>query len=130
MYVVYMYMYVYIYMYVCVCVYVLIYGCMYVYMHASMYYIRMYIYIYCNMFSFGYFPVVIILIAISILTPVNYPKENILHKGHSESLKSRILHLSLKLTTRYIRLFEKVLIKNPNPLHPSPSFLAAVIKTL
>jgi len=28
--------------------------------------------------------------AISIVTPGNYPKENILHTGHGESLKSRI----------------------------------------
>jgi len=27
--------------------------------------------------------------AISIVTPGNYPKENILHTGHCESLKSR-----------------------------------------
>jgi hypothetical protein len=27
--------------------------------------------------------------AISIVTPGNYPKENILHTGHGESLKSR-----------------------------------------
>jgi len=29
--------------------------------------------------------------AISIVTPGNYPKENILHTEHGESLKSRIL---------------------------------------
>jgi len=28
--------------------------------------------------------------AISIVTPGNYPKENVLHTGHGESLKSRI----------------------------------------
>ena len=33
--------------------------------------------------------------AISIVTPGNYPKENILHTGHGESLKSRnILFIS------------------------------------
>jgi len=29
--------------------------------------------------------------AISIVTSGNYPKENILHTGHSESLKSRVV---------------------------------------
>ena len=33
--------------------------------------------------------------AISIVTPGNYPKENILHTGHGESLKSRILIVTL-----------------------------------
>jgi len=33
--------------------------------------------------------------AISIVTPGNYPKENTLHTGHGESLKSRILHILL-----------------------------------
>ena len=36
----------------------------------------------------------------------NYPKENILHIEHGESLKSRILHLYGKETTRHIHLFE------------------------
>jgi len=35
--------------------------------------------------------------AISIVTPGNYPKENILHTGHGESLKSSICIL-LSLT--------------------------------
>ena len=30
--------------------------------------------------------------AISTVTPGNYPKENILHTGHGESLKSRIIY--------------------------------------
>ena len=30
--------------------------------------------------------------AISIVTPGSYPKENILHIEHGESLKSRIIH--------------------------------------
>jgi len=29
--------------------------------------------------------------AVSFVTPGNYPKENILHTGHGESLKSRII---------------------------------------
>jgi len=33
--------------------------------------------------------------AISFVTPGNYPKENILHTGHGESLKSRIIHNQL-----------------------------------
>ena len=33
--------------------------------------------------------------AISFVTPGNYPKENILHTGHGESLKSRTLTVSL-----------------------------------
>jgi len=33
--------------------------------------------------------------AISFVTPGNYPKENILHTGHGESLKSRMGLLSL-----------------------------------
>jgi len=41
----------------------------------------------------------------------NYPKENILHKEHGESLKSRNLHLYGEETTRHIRLLEKLRIK-------------------
>jgi len=33
---------------------------------------------------------------ISIVTPGNYPKENILHTGHGESLKSRITSYIIK----------------------------------
>jgi len=36
-------------------------------------------------------------------TPGNYPKEDILHKEHGESLKSRILATSLPLETKVIR---------------------------
>jgi len=37
--------------------------------------------------------------AISIVTPGNYPKENILHTEHGESLKSRIpLHAYMAFT--------------------------------
>jgi len=42
--------------------------------------------------------------AISIVTPGNYPKENILHTGHGESLKSRNL---MKLILCYKIFFEK-----------------------
>jgi len=41
----------------------------------------------------------------------NYPKENILHIEHGESLKSRMLHLYGEETTRHICLFEKLCIK-------------------
>jgi len=50
--------------------------------------------------------------AISIVTPGNYPKENILHTGHSESLKSRINVLveqhrvNFKTSTKYTKLTE------------------------
>ena len=37
--------------------------------------------------------------------------EQILHTGHGESLKSRILHLYGEETTRQLRLFEKLRIK-------------------
>ena len=40
-----------------------------------------------------------------------YPKENILHKEHGESLKSSHLHLYGEETTSHIRLFEKLRIK-------------------
>ena len=37
-------------------------------------------------------------------TPGNYPKENILHKEHSESLKSRNLHSCFSLVTQTLYL--------------------------
>jgi len=57
------------------------------------------------MFSFGQFPGITKLIAnvsvegsetsaISFVTPGNCPKENILHTGHGESLKSRRIHIT------------------------------------
>jgi len=50
-------------------------------------------------------------------TPGKYPKENILHKEHGETLKSRHLHLYGEETTRHIRLFEKLRIKKTVFLH-------------
>jgi hypothetical protein len=44
--------------------------------------------------------------AVSTQTPGKHPKENMFHLTHSESLKSRILHLCGEETTRHIRIFE------------------------
>jgi hypothetical protein len=49
--------------------------------------------------------------AISTRTPGKHPKRNILHIKHGKSLKSRILHIYREDTTRHIRLFEKLCIK-------------------
>jgi len=45
--------------------------------------------------------------AISIVTPGNYPKENILHTGHGESLKSIKVHVVSFLLGIRFQTFEK-----------------------
>jgi len=42
--------------------------------------------------------------AISIVTPGNYPKENILHTGHGESLKSRKISTVHALRTDFFKM--------------------------
>ena len=50
--------------------------------------------------------------AISIVTPGNYPKENILHTEHGESLKSRILEI-----ISFLHSLKTIFIKE-NKYHP------------
>jgi len=48
--------------------------------------------------------------AISIVTPGNYPKENILHTGHGESLKSRTI-IILSYTVAKITMDINIILK-------------------